>query len=67
MLELEIQEAFLRFMTSVLKGYRSYLIPITKSRIIGATDASSLFDFLVKIIDVEPELLKYYKIFSYIG
>jgi hypothetical protein len=43
-LELEIQEAFLRFMATVLKGYRSYLLPITKAPTIGTTDPSSLFD-----------------------
>jgi hypothetical protein len=43
-LELEIQEAFLRFMATVLKGYRTYLLPITKAPTIGTTDPSSLFD-----------------------
>ncbi|KAI5721991.1 hypothetical protein M8J76_002076 [Diaphorina citri] len=44
LLELEIQEAFLRFMASVLKGYRGYLLPIIKAPTVGATDTSSLFD-----------------------
>ncbi|XP_069767094.1 C-myc promoter-binding protein isoform X2 [Narcine bancroftii] len=44
MLELEIQEAFLRFMASILKGYRLYLRPITEAPSEKATDASSLFD-----------------------
>uniref|UniRef100_A0A673NGP9 C-myc promoter-binding protein-like n=1 Tax=Sinocyclocheilus rhinocerous TaxID=307959 RepID=A0A673NGP9_9TELE len=43
-LELEIQEAFLRFMAAILKGYRSYLLPITQAPSEKATDASSLFD-----------------------
>ena len=43
-LELEIQEAFLRFMAAVLKGYRSFLRPITQAPSEKATDASSLFD-----------------------
>ncbi|XP_061077823.1 LOW QUALITY PROTEIN: C-myc promoter-binding protein [Conger conger] len=43
-LEMEIQEAFLRFMAAVLKGYRSYLRPITQAPSEKATDASSLFD-----------------------
>jgi hypothetical protein len=43
-LELEIQEAFLRFMATILKGYRMYLLPITKAPTIGTTDPSSLFD-----------------------
>ncbi|XP_069561516.1 C-myc promoter-binding protein-like isoform X8 [Brachyistius frenatus] len=44
MLELEIQEAFLRFMAAILKGYRSFLRPITQAPSEKATDASSLFD-----------------------
>ncbi|KAJ8247682.1 hypothetical protein GJAV_G00249060 [Gymnothorax javanicus] len=43
-LELEIQEALLRFMAAVLKGYRSFLRPITQAPSEKATDASSLFD-----------------------
>ena len=43
-LQLEIQEAFLRFMATILKGYRSYLLPITKTPTVGTTDPSSLFD-----------------------
>ncbi|XP_035218494.1 C-myc promoter-binding protein-like [Stegodyphus dumicola] len=43
-LELEIQEAFLRFMSSILKGYRSFLLPITTAPTIGTTDPNSLFD-----------------------
>lgn len=43
-LELEIQEAFLRFMASILKGYRSFLLPITSAPTIGTTDPNSLFD-----------------------
>lgn len=44
-IELEIQEAFLRFMVMILKGFRSYLLPITKAPTVGATDPTSLFDF----------------------
>ncbi|XP_068090496.1 DENN domain-containing protein 4C isoform X2 [Hyperolius riggenbachi] len=43
-LELEIQEAFLRFMASILKGYRPYLKPITEAPSKKATAADSLFD-----------------------
>lgn len=43
-LELEIQEAFLRFTAAILKGYRSFLRPITQAPSEKATDASSLFD-----------------------
>ncbi|XP_069332606.1 DENN domain-containing protein 4C [Eulemur rufifrons] len=43
-LEMEIQEAFLRFMASILKGYRIYLRPITEAPSNKATAADSLFD-----------------------
>ncbi|XP_029430957.1 C-myc promoter-binding protein isoform X2 [Rhinatrema bivittatum] len=44
LLDLEIQEAFLCFMASLLKGYRTYLKPITQAPSETATDASSLFE-----------------------
>lgn len=44
-LELEIQEAFVRFMATILRGFRSYLLPITRAPTVGATDPTSLFDF----------------------
>lgn len=31
-------------MASILQGYRSFLLPITKAPTIGATDPNSLFD-----------------------
>ncbi|XP_078592156.1 C-myc promoter-binding protein-like isoform X7 [Branchiostoma floridae x Branchiostoma japonicum] len=43
-IELAIQEAFLRFMACLLKGYRQFLLPITEKPTERATDASSLFD-----------------------
>ncbi|XP_075063705.1 C-myc promoter-binding protein isoform X3 [Mixophyes fleayi] len=43
-LDMEIQEAFLCFMASILKGYRTYLRPITQAPSETATDASSLFE-----------------------
>ncbi|XP_008294573.1 DENN domain-containing protein 4C isoform X2 [Stegastes partitus] len=43
-LEMEIQEAFLRFMASIIKGYRSYLKPITQAPSEKATAADSLYD-----------------------
>ncbi|KAF5279524.1 hypothetical protein FQR65_LT03346 [Abscondita terminalis] len=49
MQELEIQEAFLKFMAMTLKGYRAYLLPITKAPTVGTTDPQALFqlnDFL---------------------
>ncbi|XP_076144653.1 DENN domain-containing protein 4C isoform X2 [Alosa pseudoharengus] len=43
-LEMEIQESFLRFMATILKGYRSYLKPITQAPSDKATSADSLYD-----------------------
>uniref|UniRef100_A0A7N9AV38 DENN/MADD domain containing 4C n=1 Tax=Mastacembelus armatus TaxID=205130 RepID=A0A7N9AV38_9TELE len=43
-LEMEIQEAFLRFMAAILKGYRSYLKPIIQAPSEKATAADSLYD-----------------------
>jgi hypothetical protein len=42
-LELKIQETFLRFMASILRGYKEYLVPISKAPKIGATDTTALF------------------------
>lgn len=56
--EMEIQEAFLRFMASILKGYRSYLKPITQAPSEKATAADSLYDLQGKagaaIVSREP-------------
>lgn len=43
-LELEIQEAFLRFMSCLLRGYRTFLLPITQAPSDTTTDVSSLFN-----------------------
>ncbi|XP_041738425.2 DENN domain-containing protein 4C isoform X2 [Coregonus clupeaformis] len=43
-LEMEIQESLLRFMANILKGYRSYLKPITQAPSEKATSADSLYD-----------------------
>ncbi|XP_069507458.1 DENN domain-containing protein 4B isoform X2 [Ambystoma mexicanum] len=42
-LELEIQASFLRFMACVLKGYRSFLLPITQAPSEKTRDLSNLF------------------------
>ncbi|KAJ6656944.1 hypothetical protein lerEdw1_002945 [Lerista edwardsae] len=42
-LELDIQGAFLRFMACLLKGYRSYLRPITQAPSEKTRDSSNLF------------------------
>ncbi|XP_078070389.1 DENN domain-containing protein 4C isoform X3 [Mustelus asterias] len=43
-LEMEVQESFLRFMASVLKGYRTYLKPITQAPSEKTTSINSLYD-----------------------
>lgn len=44
-LEMEIREAFLQFVVTILSGYSNYLMPITKEPTIGnETDVKSLFD-----------------------
>ncbi|XP_048825979.1 DENN domain-containing protein 4C-like [Brienomyrus brachyistius] len=43
-LEMEVQEAFLRFMASILRGYRSYLKPITQAPSEKTTAIESLCD-----------------------
>ncbi|KAG7260755.1 hypothetical protein CRUP_015134, partial [Coryphaenoides rupestris] len=43
-LEMEVQEVFLRFMASILKGYRAYLKPIPQAPSEKATAADSLYD-----------------------
>ncbi|XP_043935672.1 DENN domain-containing protein 4B isoform X2 [Protopterus annectens] len=44
LLELEIREVFLRFMACLLKGYRSFLLPITQAPSEKTTDSSNLFN-----------------------
>lgn len=43
-LDVEIQEAFLRFTATILKGYSHYLLPIVSAKAGAACDTSSLFD-----------------------
>ncbi|XP_076042412.1 DENN domain-containing protein Crag isoform X3 [Oratosquilla oratoria] len=44
LLDAEIQETFLRFTATTLKGYNNYLLPIVKAPGVGAYDTASLFD-----------------------
>ena len=43
-MELQIQESFLRFMACILKGYKNYLKPIENAPDLDTTNAASLFD-----------------------
>ena len=43
-MESAIQEAFLRFMASLLKGYNKHLLPITQQPNQMTTDFSARFD-----------------------
>ncbi|XP_012257987.2 C-myc promoter-binding protein isoform X2 [Athalia rosae] len=59
-LELEIQDAFLRFMAIILKGYRSYLLPITKAPTVGSTDPTSLFNMQAFLRSRDKAHAKFY-------
>lgn len=61
--ELEIQEAFLKFMAMTLKGYRSHLLPITKAPTVGTTDPQALFE-LAEFIKSRDK--NYYKFFQFL-
>lgn len=62
LLELEIQEAFLKFMASILRGYRSFLLPITKAPTVGATDPNSLFDLQGFLRSRDKAYVKFYSL-----
>ncbi|XP_033210496.1 DENN domain-containing protein Crag isoform X2 [Belonocnema kinseyi] len=59
-LELEIQDAFLRFMAMILKGYRAYLLPITKAPTVGSTDPTSLFNMQAFLRSRDKAHAKFY-------
>ncbi|KAK7886742.1 hypothetical protein WMY93_026363 [Mugilogobius chulae] len=59
-LELEIQEAFLRFMCLLLKGYRSFLLPITQAPSDTTTDCSNLFNLQGFLKSRDRAQLKFY-------
>ncbi|XP_029462939.1 DENN domain-containing protein 4C isoform X2 [Rhinatrema bivittatum] len=63
-LEMEIQETFLRFMASVLKGYRSYLTPITQAPSNKATAANSLFDHQGFLKSRDRAHIKFYSLLT---
>ena len=58
-LETAIQEAFLRCMAALLKGYRNFLRPITQAPSEKATDARSLFDLQGKSPIACAQCLRY--------
>uniref|UniRef100_A0A2K6F4M2 DENN domain containing 4A n=1 Tax=Propithecus coquereli TaxID=379532 RepID=A0A2K6F4M2_PROCO len=64
MVDLEIQEAFLFFMASLLKGYRSYLRPITQAPSETATDATSLFDLQAFLRSRDRSHQKFYNMMT---
>lgn len=59
-LELEIQDAFLRFTATILKGYRAFLLPITKAPTVGSTDPTSLFNILAFLRSRDKAHAKFY-------
>ncbi|XP_061700675.1 DENN domain-containing protein 4B-like isoform X2 [Syngnathoides biaculeatus] len=59
-LELDIQEAFLRFMSCLLRGYRAFLLPITQAPSATATDCSSLFNLQGFLKSRERTQLKFF-------
>lgn len=61
-LEVEIQESFLRFMAAILRGYRSYLLPITQAPSEKTTDASSLFDLQGFLKSRDRSHLRFYSL-----
>ncbi|XP_074094810.1 DENN domain-containing protein Crag isoform X2 [Cotesia typhae] len=61
-LELEIQDSFLRFMALILKGYRSFLLPITKAPTVGSTDPTSLFNIQAFLRSRDKAHAKFYSL-----
>lgn len=61
--ELRIQEAFLRFMASILRGYKDYLVPISKAPTIGATDTEALFQVSAFLRSRDKTHHKFFQLF----
>ena len=61
-INLEIQEAFVKFMSSVLKGFRSFLRPITRAPTVGATDPWSLFDAAAFLSSRDRSFVRFYEL-----
>jgi pentatricopeptide repeat protein len=62
--ELEIQEAFVRFMATILRGFRSYLLPITRAPTVGATDPTSLFNFEGFLMSRDRSYSQFYQLIT---
>nr|XP_027203828.1 DENN domain-containing protein 4C-like isoform X2 [Dermatophagoides pteronyssinus] len=58
-IEIEIQEAFLYFMASIMKDFQRHLKPITAAPKVGATDPTTLFYF-EGFIQAHPENIGFY-------
>ncbi|VDP12311.1 unnamed protein product [Onchocerca flexuosa] len=64
-LEINVQDAFLRFMASLMQGYTAYLRPIRCApRFVGATDTGSLFDLDSFLRSRDKSSLEFFKRFS---
>lgn len=61
LLELSIQEALLRFMACLLKGYKNFLKPITKAPTESTTDPASLFDIQGFLRSRDKSNLKFFQ------
>uniref|UniRef100_A0A1I7VVQ3 DENN domain-containing protein 4C n=1 Tax=Loa loa TaxID=7209 RepID=A0A1I7VVQ3_LOALO len=65
MLEISVQDAFLRFMASLMQGYTAYLRPIRCAPLcVGATDTGSLFDLDAFLRSRDKSSLEFFKRFS---
>uniref|UniRef100_A0A915Q514 UDENN domain-containing protein n=1 Tax=Setaria digitata TaxID=48799 RepID=A0A915Q514_9BILA len=65
MLEINVQDAFLRFMASLMQGYTAFLRPIRCApRCVGATDTGSLFDLDAFLRSRDKSSLEFFKRFS---
>ncbi|KPU75492.1 uncharacterized protein Dana_GF22300, isoform B [Drosophila ananassae] len=61
-LEQRIQEAFLLFMASILRGYRDFLVPISKAPSVGATDPSALFQLKAFLRSRDKSHIKFFEL-----
>ncbi|XP_042231515.1 DENN domain-containing protein Crag-like isoform X5 [Homarus americanus] len=61
-LDIEIQEAFLRFTATILKGYSAYLLPIVSAKAGAACDTSSLFDLDAFVKSRDKKYHKFYQL-----